>query len=216
MDKILIMQLNDIWWFCPFMIILFFAVKQFIDSIFMIHVKPNSVDRQYLLDCIKAGDAQDAGKLLNSRDTLVSSVAPLIVSGLEGKSSDYSCLKRKLKANIYGLLKMRLPHKDILNYYSVAIMLIGYLGNILSNFVMFTNFGVNSDSTSFLEHFACMAVGLRACFFGVIGAIILPLVNICLGNLLKKRKHIIEKFYNAMVSVIENRSSKEGLINEKL
>lgn len=202
MGKMLIMQINDLYWGIPFLIIIFFTIKHFMDSFFTVYMKPGCRDRELLLDFISTRDPHTIDGIMSSKDPLVSSVTPVVSKGLaavgpEDKDS-YKLLRGKLKERLYRLARIEIPHKEFLNYYAGAIILVGYFGNLIANFLMFSNFGVNSST--FLEHFKAMAIGIKSCFFGVIGVIIIPLGNIYLETLLKKRKIIVENFYKAIIS----------------
>ena len=212
MGKMLIMQVNDLYWGIPFLIIIFFTVKHFMDSFFTVYIKPVCRDRELLLDFISTRDPNTIDSIMSSKDPLVSSVTPVVSKGftaveLEGKDN-FKLLKRNLKERLYRLVRIEIPHKEFLNYYAGAIILVGYFGNLIANFLMFSNFGVNSNN--FLEHFKSMAIGIKSCFFGVIGVIIIPLGNIYLETLLKKRKLIVENFYKAIISRID-RSHEEAV-----
>lgn len=205
MGKMLIMQINDLYWGIPFLIIIFFTIKHFMDSFFTVYMKPGCRDRELLLDFISTRDPHTIDGIMSSKDPLVSSVTPVVSKGLaavghEDKDS-YKLLRGKLKERLYRLARIEIPHKEFLNYYAGAIILVGYFGNLIANFLMFSNFGVNSST--FLEHFKAMAIGIKSCFFGVIGVIIIPLGNIYLETLLKKRKIIVENFYKAIISRID-------------
>lgn len=201
MGKMLIMQINDLYWGIPFLIIIFFTIKHFMDSFFTVYIKPGCRDRELLLDFISTRNPHTINKIMSSSDPLVSSVTPVVSKNLAAEGKDNFKLKRNLKESLYRLARIDIPHKEFLNYYAGAIILVGYFGNLIANFLMFSNFGVNTSS--FLEHFKSMAIGIKSCFFGVIGVIIIPLGNIYLETLMRKRKLIIEKFYKAIISRIE-------------
>ena len=205
MGKMLIMQINDLYWGIPFLIIIFFTIKHFMDSFFTVYIKPGCRDRELLLDFISTRDPHTISSIMRSRDPLVSSVTPVISKDFtavgQKSEANYKLLKRNLKERLYRLVRIEIPHKEFFNYYAGAIILVGYFGNLIANFLMFSNFGVNSST--FLEHFKAMAIGIKSCFFGVIGVIIIPLGNIYLETLLKKRKVIVENFYKAIISRID-------------
>lgn len=212
MGKMLIMQINDLYWGIPFLIIIFFTIKHFMDSFFTVYIKPGCRDRELLLDFISTRDQHTIDSIMDSRDPLVSSITPVVSKGLvavgqEDKNS-YKLLRGKLKERLYRLARVEIPHKEFLNYYAGAIILIGYMGNLIANFLLFSNFGVNSST--FLEHFKSMAIGIKSCFFGVIGVIIIPLGNIYLETLMKKRKLIVDNFYKAIISRID-RTREEAI-----
>lgn len=206
MGKMLIMQINDLYWGIPFLIIIFFTIKHFMDSFFTVYMKPGCRDRELLLDFISTRDPHTIDGIMSSKDPLVSSVTPVVSKGFavvrpEDKDT-FELLKRNLKERLYRLIRIEIPHKEFLNYYAGAIILVGYMGNLIASHLMFSTFGDNSAG-NFIEHFKSMAVGIKSCFFGVIGVITIPLLNIYLETLLKKRKIIVENFYKAIISRID-------------
>ena len=176
------------------------------------YIKPGCRDRELLLDFISMRNPHTIDKIMSSSDPLVSSVTPLVSKGLAAVGSDgkdnFKLLKRNLKERLYRLTRIEIPHKEFLNYYAGAIILVGYMGNLIASHLMFSTFGDNSTG-NFIEHFKSMAVGIKSCFFGVIGVITIPLLNIYLETLLRRRKIIVDNFYKAIISRID-RTSEEA------
>src|SRR4030067_2327102 len=105
MGKLLIMQINDLYWGIPFLIIIFFTIKHFMDSFFTVYMKPGCRDREILLDFISTRDPHTIGSIMGSHDPLVSSVTPVVsksFAAIKPEDKDtFELLKRNLKERLY-------------------------------------------------------------------------------------------------------------------
>lgn len=219
MQQFLQLSKIDIFWFIPFLVLSFIAAVLFFDAYFQIYLRAKDGSRKLFLERIVHGcDLEEVRKM---RDPLIRAVAslfpfkndddslpdacsfaaPLQAGQVSAEEGDASCsVRRKIKDSLHSLITTRLPHENFFNYYCGVIMLIAYLGTLISMFFLLSNF--NIQVSDFSDLFKFMGVGIKSSLFGVAASAIMSTGIIYLEKLMERRKEIVEDFGKELIRTI--------------